>query len=224
MNAKHLTAILALATSFSLPVQGEEKTFYRYVNEKGVKVIVDTLPPEAAPLGYDIITLTGRLIKHVPRQLTAEELADKSSELYQQRQQEQEQKRLEEWDNSLMLRYSTTADIEAAKTRALDSIKVRVGILKSNRVSVKSEIEREQARAADIERRGRQVPKAIIDKIAILQGEIEGIEQAIAQREEEVAAMAASFDRDIERFKTLEDQIELRNQTRARPSANRAYY
>ena len=101
---------------------------------------------------------------------------------------------------------------------------MRVGILKSNRISVKSEIEREQARAADIERRGRQVPKAVTDKIAILEGEIKGIEQAIDQREAEIKEMAERFDRDIERFKTLESQIELRGQSRSRSSANRSYY
>ncbi|MCR8923764.1 hypothetical protein NO559_13365 [Dasania sp. GY-MA-18] len=198
------------------------KTYYRYVNEKGVKVIVDSLPPEAAPLGYDIITVSGQLIERVPRQLTGQELLDKNNAQTQERLRKEEQRRLEEWDKSLMLRYSSIEDIEAARERAIQSVKVRISILKSNRSSVKSEIEREQARAADIERRNREVPQALVEKINVLLDEIQDIEDSITARENEVDAISARFVRDIDRFKTLQDRIHLRSQ--ARPKAVRKSY
>tara|TARA_R110000868_G_scaffold179802_4_gene420210 strand:- start:61352 stop:61984 length:633 start_codon:yes stop_codon:yes gene_type:complete len=202
---------------------GSEKSYYRYVNEKGVQVIVDYLPPEAAPLGYDVITVGGQLIKRVPRQLTGKELLDKNNVLTQERMREEEQRRLDEWDKSLMLRYSSIEDIEAARERAIQSVKVRVSILKSNRSSVKSEIEREQARAADIERGSREVPQPLLEKINVLHDEIKDIEDSISARENEVETIASRFARDIDRFKTLQDRIHIRSQ--ARPKATkRSYY
>jgi vacuolar-type H+-ATPase subunit I/STV1 len=177
-------------------------------------VIVDSLPPEATPLGYDVITASGQLLERVPRQLTSQELLDKSTERNNERLRLEEQERLEAWDKSLMLRYSSIEDIDAALSRSLQSVKVRVSILKSNRSSVKSEIELEQSRAADIERRNNEVPQALMDKIDVLSDEIKDIEDSISSREHEMDNIESNFKRDVSRFETLQERINLRNQAR----------
>jgi phosphoenolpyruvate synthase/pyruvate phosphate dikinase len=217
-----LALVGTLSAVLSSAVVSDERTLYRYINEKGVKVIVGSLPPKATPLGYDIITLSGVLIERVPRQLTAAELSNKGNERNQQRLQEEEQRRLEEWDKSLMLRYSSTSDIKAGKDRAMSNVKVRISILKSNRQSVKSEIESEQARAANIERRNGKVPKAMTDKIDVLREEIKSIEDAISVRGQETEDIEKQFVRDVARFETLQERIELRN--KARPTVERKSY
>lgn len=201
----------------------EAKIYYRYVNESGNKVMVDQLPPEAVPKGYDLITTDGTLIKRVPRQLSAAELQDQSSEAAQERMRKEEQERLKAWDKSLMLRYSSIEDIEAARERAVQSIQIRVSILKSNRASVKLEIEREQARAADIERQNREVPTALSEKISVLHDEIQDIEDSIEARGVEIEELKSRFQRDIERFATLQERVKLRSQARPQPS-ERTYY
>jgi chromosome segregation ATPase len=87
---------------------------------------------------------------------------------------------------------------------------VRISILRSNLLSVKGQIEREQARAADIERRGAQAPADLVESIADLRREIAGTEETLAQRQQEREAVKESFRRDIERFESLKDVVEAR--------------
>src|SRR6478735_4611004 len=42
------------------------KVFYRYVNENGVKVVAQTMPPKYIPAGYEVVSLHGDVIKVVP--------------------------------------------------------------------------------------------------------------------------------------------------------------
>ena len=187
---------------------------YRYLNEKNVQVIDDKVPPEFIPKGYDIINRDGTLIKRVPRQLSEEELRLRNTEESRKRLREEEEKRMRSWDESLMLRYSDIEDIEAAKTRAIRDLQIRISILRSNLVSIKGQIEREQKKAADIERRGVAVPEAMSKNIDVMRLEIEDIEQSITVRREEVESVRASYQRDIERFTTLLDRVEIRRKSR----------
>ncbi len=84
---------------------------------------------------------------------------------------EAEQERLRQWDESLLLRYSTIEDIEAARSRALSSLLINVSILKSNTRSLKQQVENYQAQAANIERRGGEVDVQRLGAIEDLQGE-----------------------------------------------------
>jgi predicted nucleic acid-binding Zn-ribbon protein len=121
-----------------------------------------------------------------------------------------EEERLRKWDESLLLRYSTIADIEAARERSLRDLRIRVSILKSNRRSLKLQVENYQMQAADLERSGRQVNVAQLSAIEDLQGEIGTTDRAIVDREQEIEEVAAAYQSDIERFGLLLDVVELR--------------
>jgi hypothetical protein len=176
---------------------------YRYKDNKGVVGIDDHVPPEFAKNGYEVLTPDGRVIETVPRQLTGEEGARVKA-------LEAEAKRLQEWDKNLLLRYSSVDDIAAARDRALREIDVRLSILRSNLLSVKGQIESEQLKAADMERRGIAVPEAIVSNMEMLKREIVDTEEAIVQRTHEKTQVAASFQKDIDRFKVLQDMVDFR--------------
>ena len=217
-NNKTSLSVLLLTAVLAMNAFADERYFYRYVNEKGVQVINDKLPPEVVSSGYDVISKNGTLIKRVPRQLTEQELQNNNTAEAQEARREYEARQLKVWDESLMLRYSSVKDIEAARVRALRDIQIRISILKSNRLQVKSEIEREQKKAADIERMGRDVSDELLEKIDILRQEIEGIEDAITVRNNEADDLVEQYQRDIDRFMTLEDRVKLRSLSREKPS------
>lgn len=195
-------AFAALLASHDVIAANAAK-LYRYSNDKGVTAIDDHVPPEFVKNGYEVLSPDGRVLETVPRQLTGEEGARK-------RAAEAEAKRLREWDKNLLLRYSSVDDIAAARDRALHEIDIRLSILRSNLTSVKSQIEREQEKAADIERRGGTVPEAIATNIDKLKAEIAGIEDSIAERLKDKENTQASYQRDIDRFKTLQDVVQFR--------------
>jgi hypothetical protein len=179
------------------------KKLYRYKNDSGVVGIDDHVPPEFAKNGYEVLTPDGRVIETVPRQLTGEEGA-------RVRALESETKRLQEWDKNLLLRYSSVDDIAAARERALREIDVRLSILRSNLLSIKGQIESEQLKAADLERRGIAVPDAVASNMEMLKREIADTEESIVQRSNEKTQVAASFQKDIDRFKVLQDMVDFR--------------
>ncbi len=183
---------------------------YRYVNENGITVIDYTIPPQYVQQGYEILNRDGSLHRVVPRTLTQEELADQSGQAYLDRIAAEEAERLRKWDESLMLRYSSIEDIEAARDRALSELRIRISILRSNVRSLMQQVESNQERAADLERRGQAVPVELVDAIDGLRGEIAETERAISERIREIGAVEQGYQRDIDRFATLLDKVELR--------------
>ncbi|MFT3929454.1 MAG: hypothetical protein QM709_04055 [Spongiibacteraceae bacterium] len=184
-------------------IAADTAKLYRYTTDKGVTAVDDHVPPEFVKNGYQVLSSDGRVLETVPRQLTGEEGARK-------RAADAEAKRLKEWDKNLLLRYSSVDDIAAARDRALREIDVRLSILRTNLTSVKAQVEREQEKAADIERRGGTVPEAIATNIDKLKLEVAGIESSIAERAKDKESTNASYQRDIDRFKTLQDVVQFR--------------
>jgi hypothetical protein len=186
------------------------RDLYRYYNAEGNMVVDYRVPTEYVAGGYEVLNDDGVVIRVVPRELTAGErdVVDAQQKLDELAAAEEE--RLRKWDESLLLRYSTIADIEAARERSLRDLRIRVSILKSNRRSLKQQVENLQIRAADQERSGRQVEVTQVSAIEDLQGEIDATNRAIVDREQEIEEVAAAYQRDIERFELLLEVVELR--------------
>jgi len=199
---------VVLLLLFALPAGADE--LYRYRNDQGNVVVDYQVPAEYVTGGYEVLNEEGMVIRVVPREPTEEEkkAADARRKLEEQANAERE--RLRKWDESLMLRYSTVADIEAARERALANLRIRLSILKGNRRSLKQKIENYQAEAADLERAGREVDMGRLRAIEKLQSEIASTERAIADRQREIEEIAADYQADIERFEQLLEVVELR--------------
>jgi chromosome segregation ATPase len=192
---------------------------YRYVNDEGSTVIDYQVPPEHVKKGYEVLNDKGVVIRVVPRELTAEEQKEADARARLEAQAEAEQRRLQEWDESLMLRYSTIEDIEAAQERALMDLRIRVSILKSNKHSLKQQIENYQAQAAELERMGRPVDVQRLQAIEDLQSEIAATDRAIADRQVEIAGVNEAFESDIARFTVLLEMVEFRRTMMAQQRA-----
>lgn len=202
--------ILLLIVSAASSVHARE--LYRYTNVEGNIVVDYQVPVSYVGSGYEVLNDEGIVIKVVPRSLTDEERLVKDAEDRQAAAAKAEEERLKQWDESLMLRYSTVADIEDARDRALRDLQIRLSILKGNRRSLKQKVENYQAQAADLERRGMQVDVARLRTIEDLQSEIGTTERSIVDREGDIEELAGSFQKDIERFEMLLEVVELRRQ------------
>jgi len=200
---KQFALLLALVAAVSFSTSANAKQLYRYLTDKGVPTIDDHVPPEFTKNGYEILSPDGRVLQTIPRQLTGVEGERK-------RAADAEAKRLREWDKNLLLRYSSVDDIAAARERALREIDARMSILRSNLQSAKAQVEHEQEKAADMERRGGKVPEEMTANIAKLKMEAASTEESIAERQKEKEAARVSYQKDIDRFKTLQDVVDYR--------------
>ncbi|MEM1152816.1 MAG: hypothetical protein AAGI44_01655 [Pseudomonadota bacterium] len=194
---------------------------YRYINEDGVTVVDYQVPSTYVGQGYEVLNEEGMVVRVVPRELTQEEKKAMNAQEELEAAARAEERRLREWDESLMLRYSTIEDIEAARERALRELRIRLSILKGNKRSLKQQVEAYQAQAADLERSGRQVDVARISAIEDIQSEIEATDRSIVDRELEIEDVSAAYQRDIERFHQLLEMVALRQELLAKQQAER---
>lgn len=194
---------------------------YRYTNAQGVIVVDYHVPADFVSKGYEILNTDGVVIRVVPRQLTEEEKHVMNAQQELEAEASAEEARLRNWDESLLLRYSTLEDIEAARERALRELRIRLSILKGNKRSLKQQVETFQAQAADLERSGREVDVARISAIEDIQAEIATTERSINDRAEEIELVSAAYQKDIDRFKQLLEVVALRQSLLARQRAER---
>jgi hypothetical protein len=193
------------------------RQLYRYKNEDGVTVVNWQIPPELAANGYEVINEHGQVLRTVPKALTDEERAKLGSAELAERERLEKLEAQRKRDESLLLRYSSVEDIDAARQRSLRELKVRISILNSNLRTQRQRVENHQARIADAERRGRDPSEIDLQAIDDLKREIDTTERSIADREEEAARVNARFEDDMDRFRELQDVVELRRALESNP-------
>ncbi len=209
-SLRRIALIPALACALGILPVAAERQMYRYINAEGHKVVGYQVPPEFVANGYEVLSASGAIVAVVPRQLDDAERQSLNARALIEQEAAEEQERLRKWDESLLLRYSTIEDIEAARERSLRELRIRVSILKSKQRSLKQQVENYQALAADQERLGNTVDVGHLKAIDDLQSEIESTERAVKDRQDEIAAVNADFDADVERFSSLLDIVEMR--------------
>ena len=201
---------LAILLVAAAAARVEAREMYRYVNDEGNTVIDYQVPPEYVSRGYEVLNEDGVVLRVVPRELTEEEKAAWSEQERREAETRAEQERMRQWDQSLLLRYSSVEDIEAARERALRDLRIRLSILKGNKRSIKQQVENYQSQAAEQERAGQAADMALLTTIEDLQEQIASADRSIADRQREIEEVAEAYQRDIERFEHLLEMVELR--------------
>ncbi|HEY0894022.1 MAG TPA: hypothetical protein VGE32_13265 [Cellvibrio sp.] len=193
--------LLVLITCSSLLLSGwaaaqntaTGKVMYRYKNKDGVTVLDSTIPPQYVNNGYEIMSLSGKVIKVIKPVVQGAEGERLLREKLLRDERERE-------DIQLRRSYSNVSDIDAAKSRNLESLRGNIGILQANLTSARSRLQTYQSQAAAIERAGRQLPEDLLKNINNLEQEEKDIQVQIQQREEEYKAVEQKFDADRKRF------------------------
>ncbi|MGI1679547.1 MAG: hypothetical protein K6L75_12480 [Cellvibrionaceae bacterium] len=202
LKNKMFTLVTLGALLCASVLQAAENTYYRYKNKDGVTVMNSAIPPEYVQLGYEIVTVAGDVLEVVKPAPTKEELERTAK-------QREREAQLAEWDESLLKRYSSSKEIEKAKDRKVADFQGSMSILKGNANNIKNQIETVQARAANIERAGRAVPKSILNNLNGLDNELKETERLIGLRLVEQQKIEEKFNQDIERFKEISPEPEV---------------
>ena len=201
-----LTLVLIMALTLSNISHGQEPAYYRVINERGTIELKSSVTPAEVKRGYAIVTLGGHIIKEVPAELNDEEYALLSDELKARELKTQQENDSREQNESLLLRYSSVEDLTAERNRKLAGFDVRISILRSNMMSLKDQVERQQSRAADIERTGREVPLVIRNNIEELEQKLNEANASLKSMQEEKDTVAQRYALDITRFSQLMKQ------------------
>ncbi len=188
-----ITCCSLLLGSVVAAQQAKSTVIYRYKNKDGVTVMDSKIPPEYVSNGYEIVSRSGKVIKVVPPVAQGPE----AERLHQEKLQRQEQAK-----DDLQLRrsYSNVADIDAAKTRNLESLRGNISILQANLASARKRLQDYQSQAAAVERSGRPLSDDLLKNINNLTQDEKDIQMQIKQREQEYKEVEEKFDQDKKRF------------------------
>lgn len=178
------------------------KVYYRYLNEQGVPVMDSSIPPKYVRNGYEVVSLSGEVLRVVPPAPSEEEI----ERLAHERKLKEEQDKA---DALIRRRYSNLNDIEAVRHRSLLELQNNIDILQGNLSSARLQIEQTEAQAASIERRGQAVPEDILKLLSDLRAEERDIQVQIKQRQVEYQSLSDKFDQDKRRFQELMEQGKL---------------
>jgi predicted RNase H-like nuclease (RuvC/YqgF family) len=187
---------LALALGFSAQAAAN---MYRYTDENGQIVISSTIPQEATKRGYDILNDNGRVIDTIPPAPTEEEIAAREAE--KQRQKELAEQR--EQDRALLKRFSHPDQAVKAMHRKIRELEGLIQLKRGNISVISSQLDNEQSRAANMERAGREIPEAMLEKIRRLEAQIRDIEREITSQTQEIEELRRAFEADIERLEEV---------------------
>lgn len=172
---------------------------YRYTNKDGVLVTSNSIAPEYARKGYQVVNLGGAVLETIAPEPTAEERA----EFEQGEKNKVSAAQQLEDDKQLLLRYTTAEEIQDSKKRKLTEIEDKVKMLNANVSTIGQQIVFEQQKAANLERNGQPIPPAQLAKIDSLQNELKVTESQLNDRKKEVAEESQRFDWEIERYNFL---------------------
>jgi len=174
---------------------------YKWTDDQGVVHYSDKVPPEAVSKGATVLDKQGRPTKKIepaptPEQLKAREAAEEDQRARAKVEQDQARK-----DRALMQSYTTEAEIDVAKSRALQTLD--------------AQIKSAQAYSADLTRRQQDLKKrkaSFGDKpIPIdLERDLTNVDielsreaALVKQKTEEIAAVTAKYDSEKKRWQEI---------------------
>ena len=187
--------VLAAFVCLSLSAAYAADKVYRYINDKGVVVIDDNVPPQYARGGYEVLSISGQLLEVVPPQ-TDKSLAETEAEMQAAQVRKRE-------DQFILANYKSIEEIEQARERKLLQLKRELQLVESNVADTRKQRNEERARAAKYQRAGKSVPSSVIQVLAELDDQERKAEILLTARNKELEGVNVLYDRYKSRFLEL---------------------
>lgn len=215
MSLKHLLLILTLAIAATAV---DAKNFYRFKDSNGRLVVKDYLPNSALKSGYDVINESGRLVERVPPMMTDEEKQAERLRQEKLAEQQAKERKARLHDRMLMRQYRTIDDIKRTEENQTASLEINISILNGHNKTLEKKLTALQSSAADYERKGKAIPKSILNQIDATKEQINENNASLDRYHAQVEAISEQFKNDLIRFKELQAMRVVEQYTRDQTS------
>ncbi len=172
---------------------------YKYRNADGNFEVSNAVPSSLVSKGYTVVNAQGQVLRVIAPQMTAAELEEKAA----QDKLDAEKLALIKWEDELMLRYSSPADVEYArdqKSKAIDAM-IESTLLNIDRLKVhKQQLEHQ---AANMERAAQPLSPQLLRNLDIVEEQIQGRLEEVAARKAEQVDTLEEFERIIVKIREL---------------------
>jgi len=193
-------AFSALLASLLLVAGSAQAAMYRWVDSSGHVQYGDTLPPTYQQSGAAEMNKQGQIIKRT--QSEAERKAEAERQAEQKRAQQDQQKQAQ-LDRALTSTYTTEAEIDLARDRALEHHKLAINGAEIRSKAVDANLADLTKRIASIEKSGRKVGPNLEDQLAQSNKESQDLKRTIQANEEAMTQVREKYAADKARFREL---------------------
>lgn len=205
MNKNNITnkyfILSTLTLLLSQPVMAAK--FKCWTNNEGVKECGSYVPAEYSQKRIETRGEGGRVVEVEERAKNKAEIAEierlkKLKEIEDAKLAEQKKK-----DDILLQTFSTERDINMLRDSKVNVIDGIITVTNSNNKALNKKLEKLQKKAANIERRGKKPPKAILDDITTIENRLKKNTNSIKAKREEQEVIRKKFAADLKHFKFL---------------------
>jgi hypothetical protein len=188
--------------------QSQTRRIYSWVDENGKVQYGDRVPPQYANQDRDVLNHHGVRVGFEEGEITeAERLANEERERAAEAER-QAKAAIARHDRMLLETYLSVDDIEDLRNRRIELLEsqiklteVYLGNLRKRLVSLQSEASRYKPHATNAD--APQIPENLAVDLSRTTASIALYEQTLARTRADQAALRASFDKDIARFREL---------------------
>jgi len=193
-------AYSGLAAALLLATGTAQAQLYRWVDGNGHVHYSDTPPSTYQKSGGTELSKQGNVIKRT--QSEAERKAE-AERLAEQKQMQVEQQKQAQLDRALTQTYTSEAEIDLARDRALEHHKLAIMGAEIRSQAVKATIADLQARIAKIEKSGKKVGPGLTEQLDQATRESLELKRTILSNEEAMQQVRDKYGADKARFKVL---------------------
>ncbi len=173
---------------------------YRWVDGNGRVHYSDTLPPTYQKSGAAEMNKQGLVIKRTQSEVERKEEAERQAEQERIQQTQQQQAQL---DRALTSTYTTEAEIDLARDRALEHHHLAIKGAEIRAKAVEVNIVELKARIARVEKAGHMVGPGLTEPLAQASKERLDLKRTILTNEEAMVKVREKYDADKLRFREL---------------------
>lgn len=190
----------ALVVALLLATGTAQATMYRWVDGNGRVHYSDTPPMTFQQSGGAEMSKQGNVIKRT--QSEAERRAEAERQVEQQRIQKEQQKQAQ-LDRALTQTYTTEAEIDLARDRALEHHKLAIKGAEIRGKAVDANLAELKTRIAGIEKSGRPVSQSLKEQLNQANRESQELKRTIQTNQEAMVKVREKYDADKARFSEL---------------------
>lgn len=202
-SRRQIAALLGMAIALCLGTA--QARLYRWVDDAGAVHYTDRMPPSEAEKGHTELNDQGLRVETVPPAQSVEEIERERALERLRAEQERLVEQQKAADRVLLRTFRSVDDLIMARDGKVAAIDVIIGVARTKIRRQQERMQELQADAANLERAGKPVPKAIADGIAKIEATIRDTNASIVEREQQKDKIRLDFDRQLKRFRQLKD-------------------
>jgi len=195
---------LALCTSLwlSLPTLHAGK-LYKWVDDNGQTRYGDRIPPQYAKKSNKTLNKQGVVVESKAAAKTREQIAEEKRLAKRKAEQESKRQQQAHLDRILLDTFTNEDEMILTRDGKIQAIEAVIRVTNSRTEKIKQRLEKQQLRAASLERSGKAVPPKLQQGIRESRMQIRYNSDYVSNRRKAQQAIRKKFELDIKRFRSL---------------------